>query len=258
MWGRGHSRRPRVYPGHARCLLAAALLLATAACGTRAAAKPPAILLFAGRGTSPNDVAALERILRDRRLSYATVDSSRLNAMNEHELRASRLLIVPGGNFVDMGNGLEQATSARVRHAVRRGVNYLGICAGAFIAGHSPYNGFDLTSGVQFPFYSAEVRGIRKAPVLIATPDAPPLQQYWEDGPQLSGWGEVVGRYPDGSPAIVQGAAGAGWVVLSGVHPEAPETWRGGMTFTTPASVDNAFAATLIDAALNRWRLAHY
>jgi len=81
--------------------------------------------------------------------------------MNEHELRASRLLIVPGGNFVDMGNGLEQATSARVRHAVRRGVNYLGICAGAFIAGHSPYNGFDLTSGVQFPFYSAEARGIR-------------------------------------------------------------------------------------------------
>src|SRR3954471_15251736 len=146
MWGRGHSLRPRVYPGHARCLLAAALLLATAACGTRAPAKPPAILLFAGRGTSPNDVAALERILRDRRLSYATIDSSRLNAMNENELRASRLLIVPGGNFVDMGNGLEQATSARVRHAVRRGVNYLGICAGAFIAGHSPYNGFDLTS----------------------------------------------------------------------------------------------------------------
>src|SRR6476646_6165111 len=126
-------------------LCTAALLLALApACNTRAPAKPPAILLFAGRGTSPNDVAALERILRDRRLSYANVDSSRLNAMNQNDLRASRLLIVPGGNFVDMGNGLEQATSARVRHAVRRGVNYLGICAGAFIAGHSPYNGFDL------------------------------------------------------------------------------------------------------------------
>ena len=96
------------------------------ACAGGAAARarrprPPAILLFAGHGTSPNDVAALERILRDRRLSYATVDSARLNAMNESELRASRLLIVPGGNFVDMGNGLEQATSARVRHAVRRG-----------------------------------------------------------------------------------------------------------------------------------------
>jgi hypothetical protein len=30
------------------------------------------------------------------------------------------------------------------------------------------------------------------------------------------------------------------------------------MTFTTPASVDNAYAATLIDAAVNRRWLAHY
>jgi hypothetical protein len=30
------------------------------------------------------------------------------------------------------------------------------------------------------------------------------------------------------------------------------------MTFTTPASEDNAYAATLIDAALNRSSLSHY
>jgi hypothetical protein len=30
------------------------------------------------------------------------------------------------------------------------------------------------------------------------------------------------------------------------------------MTFTTPASVDRAYAATLIDAALNRTWLPHY
>jgi hypothetical protein len=46
-------------------------------------------------------------------------------------------------------------------------------------------------------------------------------------------------------------------VLLSGIHPEAPESWRRGLTFTTPASVDNAYAATLIDAAVNRTRLAH-
>jgi hypothetical protein len=38
-------------------------------------------LLFNGMGTSPNDVAALEQILKHNRFEYATVDSRRLNAM---------------------------------------------------------------------------------------------------------------------------------------------------------------------------------
>jgi hypothetical protein len=40
-------------------------------------------------------------------------------------------------------------------------------------------------------------------------------------------------------------------VVLSGVHAEAPENWRRGMVFNTPASVDHAYSAKLILAALN-------
>jgi hypothetical protein len=35
------------------------------------------------------------------------------------------------------------------------------------------------------------------------------------------------------------------------------QTWRRGLRFTTPASVSNAYAATLIGAALSRTRLAH-
>jgi len=69
---------------------------------------------------------------------------------------------------------------------------------------------------------------------------------------------KVVAKYPDGTPAIVEGMSGNGWVILSGVHPEAPANWRHGMTFTTPVDVDNAYAATLIDAALNRTWLPHY
>ena len=84
------------------------------------------------------------------------------------------------------------------------------------------------------------------------------LEHYWEDGPQLSGWGAVIGKYPDGTPAIVQGTCGGGWVILSGVHPEAPSSWRRGMTFATPVSADTAYAWTLIHAALNREPLPHY
>ena len=216
------------------------------------------ILLFNGTGSSPNDVKAVEAILKSDNLNYSTANSSQLNGMGESQMRGHRLLIIPGGNFVDMGNHLTARTTVNIRNAVQSGLNYLGICAGGFLAGNSPYNGLNLTSGVRFGFYSAERRGIRKTAVTIAGAGAPPLEQYWEDGPEFTGWGAVVGKYPDGTPAIVQGTAGNGWVILSGVHPEAPASWRRGMTFVTPASVDHAYALTLIRAALNRTSLPTY
>jgi len=216
------------------------------------------ILLFDGAGTSRGDVAAIETILRSHHFAYATVGSWRLNRMDESQLRAHRLLIVPGGNFVEMGKGLAPATAVHVRNAVTSGLNYLGICAGAFLAGNSPFHGLNLTRGVAFPFYAAEAQGIRKTAVWVEAAGEPPLQQYWEDGPALTAWGDVVGKYPNGTPAIVEGSVGAGWVILSGVHPEAPESWRRAMTFRTAAGVDNEYAAKLIEAALRGTRLAHF
>lgn len=214
------------------------------------------ILLFNGTGTSPNDVAAIESILNNNQLQYSSVDSSQLNAMDEAQIRQYRLLILPAGNFIDIGNNLTSSTSTNLRNAVHNGLSYLGICAGAFFAGNSGFNGLNLTSNVRFSFYAAESRGIRKAAVPIAGSASPTLDQCWEDGPQLTGWGAVVGKYPDGTPAIAEGIFGSGWVILSGVHPEAPESWRRGMTFTPPASVDNAFAGKLINAALTRTSLS--
>jgi len=216
------------------------------------------ILLFDGSGTSSGDVAAIERIMRGEHLDYSTVDSSRMNRMSEAQIRKHRLLIIPGGNFVTIGNGLSPGAAANIRGAVRNGLNYLGICAGAFFAGNSPYNGLNLTSGTRFGFYSAEARGIRKTPVAITAAGGQTLDQYWEDGPQLSGWGAVVAKYPDGTPAVVAGEAGSGWMILAGVHPEAPESWRGGMEFGTPAETDNAYAAMLIHAAIKRESMPHY
>ena len=240
-------------------LLIVSLILLSAvlnACGVRG--DKSSVLLFNGTGTSSNDVVAVETILRSNGLDYSTVNSSHLNKMGEAQIRGYRLLIVPGGNFIEIGNGLTSNATTNIRNAVQHGLNYLGICAGGFFAGNSGYNGLNLTSGVRFKFYSAEDRGIRKAAVAISSAGSPTLDQYWEDGPQFTGWGAVVGKYPDGTPAIVEGTFGSGWVVLTGVHPEAPRDWRRGMTFHTPVSVDNAYAGTLIQAALNRAPLSHY
>src|SRR5689334_25310858 len=95
--------------------------LAAAACdGPNVQGEPPRILLFSGAGTSPGDVAALKRILESNRLSYATASSRQLDAMTADKLGAFDLLIVPGGNFEDMGNRLAPATSGKVREAVDR------------------------------------------------------------------------------------------------------------------------------------------
>ena len=178
--------------------------------------------------------------------------------MDASQIGRYRLLIVPGGNFVDIANSLTPARAASIRNAVQNGLNYLGICAGAFFAGNSPYNGLNLTAGVRFGFYAAEARGVRKTVAAITPAGEPALDAYWEDGPQLTGWGAVVAKYPDGTPAIVEGAVGRGWVILTGVHLEAPEDWRRGMNFATPLSEATAYAAKLIDAALNRGSLPHY
>jgi glutamine amidotransferase-like uncharacterized protein len=196
--------------------------------------------------------------LNGERLDYSAVDSAELNGMSGSQFREYHLLIVPGGNFVRIGNSLTSNTTANIRNAIRNGLNYLGICAGAFFAGNSPYNGLNLTSGSRFGFYAAEARGIRKAALPITVAGGPTLDQYWEDGPQLTGWGVVVGRYPDGTPAIVEGTFGSGWLILTGVHPEAPASWRRGLDFRTPADTDRAYAETLIRAALNREWLSHY
>jgi len=216
------------------------------------------ILLFNGTGTSPGDVTALEKILSTEHLNYSTVNSPQLNGMSESQIRQYRLLIVPGGNFEYIGKSLTSSTTANIHNAVQNGLNYLGICAGAIFAGNSPYNGLNLTAGARFGFYAAEARGMRKAPVPVTAAGGQTLDQYWEDGPQLTGWGAVVGKYPDGTSAIAEGTFGNGWMILTGVHPEAPASWRRGMAFRTPLNIDNAYAATLIRAALNRELLPHY
>ena len=113
--------------------LLAIMSVAWTACAPAAPGHVPPILLFNGKGKSANDVAAVETILHDKHLDYSTVNSARLNAMGESQLMAYRLMIVPGGDFIAMGDSLTAGTTANVHNAVQGGLNYLGICAGAFL-----------------------------------------------------------------------------------------------------------------------------
>jgi hypothetical protein len=201
-------------------------------------------------------------ILGNLKLTYATATSSQLNAMSVTALKAYKLFLMPGGNAITISKSLTHTAITNLHNAiVNDGMHYLGICAGGFFAGSSgTYPYLNLTPNVWFNFYADEFKGIHKAAVEVEVrgSNGTRLDQYWENGPQFSGWGQIVGRYPDGTPAITEGKSGNGWVILSGVHPEAPQSWRYGMTFTTSAAVDNAYAKTLVTAALNGTSLPHY
>ena len=106
----------------------APVLLSTmlAACDRRLPIRPGSVapvLLFDGTETSPNDVAAVEAILSRAGLGYSVVDSSQLNEMPASRLGEYRLLIVPGGNFIQIGNGLTAGASAAIRNAIGGGLN---------------------------------------------------------------------------------------------------------------------------------------
>ena len=221
-------------------------------------AESVSVLIFDGTGTSSTDVTAVENVVSTAGLAYHTVNSSQLDGMTQAELAAYKLFIVPGGNSIAIGDNLSSKASSTVHDAVENGLNYLGFCAGGFFGGFSEYNGLDLTSGVWFDFYADYYKGINKEAVRISFPSQAALDIYWQDGPELAGWGKVVGKYPDGESAIVEDYWGSGFVILCGVHPEAPANWRTGMKFTTPLDVDLAYAGTLVNAALNRTMLPHY
>src|ERR1051326_609375 len=168
-----------------------------------AAALPPAIpaaepvLLFNGTGTS-SDVEAVEAVLKTLRVGYLTADSAQLNAMSEAQLGGYKLIIIPGGNSIEIGESLTPNAVAYLRGAVQQyGVHYLGICAGAFFGGYSVYNGVTLTGGAPFYFYADEFKGIHREPVDLSFVSSGPLFVYWQDGPQLSGWGEIVAKFPE-------------------------------------------------------------
>jgi hypothetical protein len=217
------------------------------------------VLIFNGTGTSSTDVTAVINVVKTAGLGYKTANSSQLDAMSQAELAAYRLFIVPGGDSIKIGNNVSSKATTNVRNAVaQNGLNYLGFCAGGFFGGFSKYNGLNLTSGVWFSLYADYYKGIHKEAVTISFPSGKKLDIYWQNGPDLSGWGSVVGKYPNGRAALTEGHWGKGFVLLSGVHPEAPANWRYGMQFNTPLDVDLAYAATLVTSALNGTTLPHY
>jgi hypothetical protein len=220
-----------------------------------------AVLLYNGDGVSASEEESDVSILSANNISYTAVTSAQLNAMTASDFASYGLFFVPGGESETMSTSLNASTFTLIQNAVSGGMGYLGICAGAFLAGDYGSWGLDLST-IGFNYYAAENQGITEEAVEVTFPSGSPngtsMDLIWYGGPMLDGFGDVIGKYPDGTVAIAEGNYGSGMVLLSGVHPDAPASWRTGMGDTDTTTQDFAYVATLLNAVLTRTPLPHF
>lgn len=229
-------------------------------------------LIYNGDGAAAADWQVLVQLVKDHGLTYETASSSELNQMSVDEIANFAMIIWPGGYAGVASKSLSGQTRINVQKAIReRGVSFIGFCAGAFIAMNSPS-----ASPTEAPSYGFSIlpnNGIlpefephahapsahdhdneSPIPEAITLQDGRTLDLVFYGGPYFPAAAEVLAKYKDGTPAIIQAKAGNAFVILSGPHPEAPASWvkssdRDGL------DQDRAYAWQLIEAAYKRQAL---
>jgi len=221
------------------------------------------ILIYAGDYAAYDDPEAIAQIVASHGATYRLVTSAELNAMTLDELAGFGAIAWPGGYAGYQSESLTGETRQRIRQAVReRGVGFVGFCAGTFIAvtpegkdGQAPDYGFSLIgSGDLLPYYYLEDEGTDTAMVQGKFADGTTRDLVWWGGPVVPAFpGGVIARYAapghESEPMISQTWAGNGFVVLSGPHPEAPQSWRDKLGLEDSDGLDWDLAWKLIDAA---------
>lgn len=211
------------------------------------------VLIYAGDAAAYGDPEALTAIAQSKGLTSKTVTSDELNQMSLDDLSKFGVIAWPGGYAGQMSKSLTDQARDNIRRAVQeRGVGYVGICAGAFIAvTPDTKTGLSVVAAPELPYYHLEDEGTDDAMVGVNFVQGGARQMVWWGGPSLPEWkGGVIARYSDNNqPAMAQTWSGNGLVILSGPHPEAPEDWRTKLGLTDSDGLDQDYAGQMLVAA---------
>lgn len=187
------------------------------------------VMIYNGSGAWTDEVGSLESIMSGAGITYTEVTDTTMNSMAATDYAQYGMMLFPGGSGTDMLDALNDTTRTNVMNAVRQtGVNYLGFCAGAFMAvspapsaGGAP----DFFSIIQAPeedYYYLENQGVDEQMVEISFPSGSTDNILWYGGPVTpDATGGVIAKYPTGDPAMTEEVTGAGFTIVSGVHPAA-------------------------------------
>jgi glutamine amidotransferase-like uncharacterized protein len=169
--------------------------------------------------------------------------------------RIGDLWIQPGGNAITAAEAMTPAGLNRLRNWIGGGLNYLGLCAGVFLADSTVDDAETLRGLGLIPFSTADFYPGRHESMILPIHWGGLLRWlYFEDGATFRGplpaGVRTIGTYHDGRVAVLQTSYGLGHVVLSGVHPEAPASWAKSEGLDDPDGQDTDLADELLWRAL--------
>jgi glutamine amidotransferase-like uncharacterized protein len=219
---------------------------------TSASAKPLA-LVYKGPGACPEQCSESAALMAELQ-GFETVMVGPGKPDSALFARAE-LYIQPGGLGYVVADSMAPEMKTAIREFVASGKAYVGFCAGGFFAtetfGKVKFRvGLGLLPGhslmtLQF----GENVEVALAKMIW---NGKPRTLYWETGPYFDETTtrdpgvEKLATYPDGTVATLRAPFGKGRVIVTGVHPEAPQSWFVGDTKNDPDGLDWDLAREMI------------
>ncbi|KAI8912559.1 biotin-protein ligase [Gorgonomyces haynaldii] len=193
------------------------------------------VLLYNGPGVSSFQDHLLQMLKHYLSDSYDVIFVDSNTLLNEPWEESTALLVIPGGQDLPYIRALEHKGLERIKQFVTNNGNYLGICAGAYLASDSIE--FEVgqpnqvvgqrmsllkiksVGSVGKHFEYASEQGASALKIKYGSVFA---NLYVNGGPafELMEQYQVLASYDDGRPAVVQGNYGSGNVILTGPHVE--------------------------------------
>jgi len=226
------------------------------------AADSPKALIYIGQSTWLAEVDSIEDSLVALGYGYKEVVAEDLVRFTEADWSHYLLLIVAGGYAPLISQEIPSDIRAQIQKRVRaEQLNYLGFCAGAWLAVSPSFPGFEdgrygfgfldgpisqpgppALSGQEFSLVDALLQsGARRKLLWWGGPIAP----------EVSGaGGTVIARYPEGGAAISRVKVGRNWITLSGLHPTANASILGAIGINSPESAASDLTAELIQLSV--------
>jgi glutamine amidotransferase-like uncharacterized protein len=175
---------------------------------------------------------------------------------NSELFKNAAIWLQPGGESLVVDKKMNPKLKKLIQNFVFQGGAYAGFCAGGFLAtkrAHAPDNfGFGLIKA-KSSYYDEHDR---RAKFFNFNWNKKKRKIYWEDGPyfEISKDNKdkvhVFAEYLNGTAASIAAHYGKGTVIITGVHPEAPDWWENDIGHHDTDGSDNDLAVEMITKAI--------
>lgn len=168
--------------------------------------------------------------------------------------QGASIWIQPGGKSSLTSKTMAPELKENIRRFVSTGGGYVGFCAGGFFAtewiADRKVQGLGILPGTN-ALYQEKAEA-----VIFPIQWHGARQVYWEGGPYFlppqekqNAPYEVMATYPNSSIASVRSQFGGGRVYVTGLHPEAPQSWRNFYKISDVDGLDYDLAVQMIQWA---------